>query len=341
VVGANIDSGQILTPGVHYTFDGSVVPPVLTILNGAAAVGDLLDLSFEYSSSASRNDPLNAISNRVDVWTDGVRPVAASESTFFHTPPTFVDGVTGQMGRQRWVRLNTASVNPDIGNFFIRLAWGPILTFPSVLTVAGTTYHLGTDYWVVHDDTAFGYGPTSLFGLEWRAAVAPPDGSAINLSGGTSYTYNAVPSDVEDRIRRWRLVSTDARAHAAKQIALRLSFAIMFAKTYSPSQVTSDVITALTHFFTSSGFDAQIQASDIIDVAHNVQGVDNIRFLTSTEPVNTDQYAIEQVDSQGNRIAYITSTGGRARDLYLGDNEIPVLSSVNFVTKAANTFGVL
>ena len=207
--------------------------------------------------------------------------------------------------------------------------------------MAGTTYVEGTDYWEVHDDSAWGYGPTSLFGLEWNAGHTPPADAAITLSGGASNTYNAVPRDVEDRIRRWRLVGTDARAHAAKAINLRLNLAVMFDQNYSRDQVEADVDRAVTTFFTTAGFDASIQASDILQTVHNVQGVDNVRFLTSSEAIEPGTFwGIEWVDSDGDRIDYI-ATGGRARDLYLGDNEVPVLHSINYVPKAANTFGVL
>lgn len=337
VLGVDIDTGQILTPGVHYTFNATVNPPTVTSLGGALTVGGLYDFEFEYSSRSSRNDPSAGITNRIDVWCNGVMPVEATEATFFRSTAVFA--ASGPLAAANFVRLNTAGVHPTVGNVFVRLAYGPILSFPNSLTVAGTTYFEGTDYWVVHDDTAFGYGPTSLYGLEWLGTHVPPENSALTLSGAAAYTYNRVPRDAEDRVRRWRLVGTDARVHAAKRINLRVSLAVMFDIAYDRAQVTSSIERTLAQFLDGAGFDARIQASDILQTVHNVTGVDNVRFLTSTEPVNTDQYAIERVSDAGVRISYVTA-GSRAADLYLGDNEIPVLHSVNIVAKAANTYGV-
>lgn len=340
VLGADIDSGQILTPGIHYLFDATVNPPTISSIGGALTVGALYDLEFEYSSRSSRNDPAAGITNRVDVWCNGVMPVEATEATFFRSTAVFAS--SGPLDTDNFVRLNTPGTKPTLGNVFIRLAYGPILAFPNSLTVAGTTYFEGTDYWVVHDDTAFGYGPTSLFGLEWLGTHVPPENSAITLSGASAYTYNRVPRDAEDRIRRWRLVGTDARAHAAKRINLRLSLAVMFDPSFDRAQVESDIRRFLARYLDGAGFDARIQVSDLLQIAHNVFGVDNVRFLTSAEPTNTDQYAIERVSDDGDRISYVTSgsSPARAADLYLGDNEIPVLHSVNIVAKAANTYGV-
>lgn len=342
VLGSDIDSGQILTPGVHYTFDAAANPPTITGIGGALAVGDLYDLEFEYSSRASRNEPIAGITNRVDVWCNGVMPVEATEATFFVSASQFSASDTDPLGAPKFVRLNTPGTHPAVGNIFLRLAYGPILSFPNSLTVAGTTYLEGTDYWVVHDDTAFGYGPTSLFGLEWLASHVPPENSAVTLSGAAAYTYNRVPRDAEDRVRRWRLVGTDARVHAAKRVNLRLSFAVMFDLSFDRDQVISDVERTLAVFLDGAGFDARIQVSDILQTVHNVNGVDNVRLLTSAEPVNTNQYAIEVVSDDGDHISYVTSgsSPARAADLYLGDNEIPVLHSVNVVAKAANTYGV-
>lgn len=341
VLGTSIDAGQILTPGIHYTFDATVNPPKVTGTGTALEVGALYDLEFEYSSRSSRNDPQAGITNRVDVWCNGVMPVEATESTFFRSTSTFAS--SGPLTAANFVRLDTPDTHPTEGNVFIRLAYGPILSFPNSLTVAGTTYFEGTDYWVVHDDTAFGYGPTSLFGLEWLGTHVPPENSAISLSGASAYTYNRVPRDAEDRIRRWKLVGTDARAHAAKRVNLRLSLAVMFDYSFDRAQVTTAIERALAIYLDGAGFDAKVQVSDLLQVVHGVYGVDNVRFLTSDEPVNTDQYAIERVSDDGAHISYLTvgSAPARAADLYLGDNEIPVLHSVNIVTKAANTYGTL
>lgn len=336
-LGTDIDAGAILTPGVHYSFDASVVPPLVHSLAGGLTNGGIYDLDFEYSSAASRNDPASGVTNRIDVWVDGERDVAASETLYFRTARLFVSASTSALYATSFVRQNTAGVHPTVGNYFVALAFGPVVTVPATITVAGVTYVQGTDYWVVHDDSAFGYAPGSLFGLEWLAGHAPADAVAIALA----YTYNAIPRDVTDRLERWRLVATDAQVHAAKRVYLRLNLAIMFSLGFDQPQVVAALTDTLTQFLVGKDFDAPVQVSDLIQSAHNVDGVDNVRFLNSAEPTTGGGYAIERVSSAGVRISYVTSgtSPARATDLQLGDNEVPLLYGVQYVPKAANSFG--
>lgn len=337
-LGANLDAGQILTLGVHFSFDDSVIPPVVHSLASGLTNGGIYDLDFEYNSSASRNDPANGITNRVDIWVDGVRPVDASEASYMRTARVFTAGSTDELFTGKFVRQGTVSTHPTAANIFQQLAWGPVEVFPSNLVIGGNTYVKGADYWVVHDDTAYGYGPRSLFGLEWLAAHHPANNAATSLQ----YSYNAIPRDVQERAERWRLVATDVRAHAAKRVLLRLNFAIMFVPGYDQAQVASALQSSLATFLAAKDFDSPVQVSDVIQAAHEVAGVDNIRFLTSAEPTTGSAYAIERVDAAGTRIAYLTagSSPARAADVQLGDNEVPVLYGINYVAKAANTFGV-
>lgn len=334
-LGADLDGGQILTPGVHYTFDSGVIPPVVHSIGTALPVDSVYDLDFEYASTASRNDPAAGITNRVDVWVDGSRPVGATETLYFRTNP-FTGATDSPIYTGRFVRLNTVGTRPISGNHFVPLAFGPLLVVPATITIGGTPYTQGTHFWVVHDDTAVGYGPTSAFGLEWLAGSAPTAGAEIDLT----YTYNALPADVEDRNRRWALVTTDARAHQAKRVYLRLNFAVVFVPGYDPASTIAAVQDAITQMLSAKGFDVSVQVSDLTQAAHNVVGVDNIRFLNSTEPLAGGQYAIERVSSTGTRISYVTTTGSpaRATDLQLGDNEVPVLYAVAYSIRAANSF---
>jgi hypothetical protein len=337
-LGADLDAGQVLTPGVHYSFDDSVIPPTVSSLSGGLTNGDIYDLDFEYSSAASRNDPANGITSRVDVWVDGERDVEAVETLYFRTATTFSNSSTSPLYATSYVRQGTSGTHPTVGNQFVRLAFGPLVTVPATITISSTTYHKGTDYWVVHDDSAFGYGPGSYFGLEWLAASAPADAAAIALT----YTYNAIPRDVTERVQRWRLVATDVQVHQAKRAYLRLNFAIMFEQGADQPQVASALTDALTQLLAGKGFDEAVQVSDLILAAHAVGGVDNIRFLKSTEALSgSGSYAIERVTSTGTRTSFVTDGGSpaRAADLQLGDNEVPLLYAINYVAKAGNSFG--
>lgn len=89
VFGPNIDAGSILIPGLHYTFDNTVVPPKITRLDATIVPDGIYDLQFEYMPKAGRNVPASGITNRVDVFVSGEKAVAAAETLIFKTARTF------------------------------------------------------------------------------------------------------------------------------------------------------------------------------------------------------------------------------------------------------------
>lgn len=345
VVGTDIDNGNILTEGIHYTFDTGVIPPEIHSIDDNLEIGTVYDLDFEYVPAASRNDPAEGIANRVDIWVSGVAPQQASETTYYQ-PVAFNNTGGDPFNVARWKRLDAvSSPNPTAGNDFIQLAWGPIIEFPGELTIDGDTYILDTDYWVVHEDDGEGYSPESRFGLEWLAASALTANAQIALSGGNSYFYNRLPADVQARARKWKLVTTDVKAHAAKQVRLRLNIAIMYEASFERGVVQASVDNTLATWMSNLGFRPVVQISDLLAVIHGVDGVDNVRFLNDSEPAvgagtDANSWGIEEVNSLGERISNY-GTGGspdRATDIVLAENEVPVLYDIRFVTKAQNTF---
>lgn len=341
VVGRDVENGQILTPGVHYTFNPTT-PPTITVLSGSLAEGDFVDLDFEYCSLASRNDPVNGITNRVDVWVGGQRLLQASETTYFRTSTPFVAAAGGPYQNTNYVRLDSANVAPTVGNFFLPLGFGPIVAFPNNLLITSTNYVENVDYWVVHDRTASGYGPTSLFGLEWLASRALPVNTPIPLSGNNTYTYNALPSDIENKVTTQKLVTTDARAHAAKQVYIRINIAVMADYGTNRDALAASIRTNTAQWLSTKGFNSILQVSDVLQQIHSIIGVDNVRLITSTEPPIPvfGTYGIEQVSSTGTHLSNYSNAAGRTVDVQFSDNEVLVLQNVLMVFKAANSFGV-
>lgn len=347
--GPSIDGGDILTPGIHYTFDATVNPPTVTSIGSALTDGDLYDLDFEYSSASSRNDPADGITNRVDVWVTGVSAQTAAVTLYFNSASPFTGAPDTSVTTTNYVRLETGA-HPVAGNFFLALGFGPILTFPSSLTFGGNTYNEGTDYWVVHDDTAFGYGPSSLFGLEWLAASAPADGTQIVLSGDSGYTYNSVPGDVEGRLAQWGLVTTDVRAHAAKQVLLRLNLVVQFDPLAVQAQVTDNISATVSAFMAATSFDSVLQVSDLLQAIHSVVGVDNVRMRTSYEQgvdiTPSEGYGIQQMSATGALLKTlavpdpaVSGRSSRSEDISLGDNQVASLYDITVDMRAQNTFG--
>jgi hypothetical protein len=95
-----------------------------------------------------------------------------------------------------------------------------------------------------------------------------------------------------------------------------------------------------------------MQVSDILQAVHNVAGVDNVRFLTSTD--DSTNYAIQQLypdplyGQPGHTSPTVTGpisqVGGRAADVYFDDASYPMFNpgfaQVRIMVKARNTFGV-
>jgi uncharacterized phage protein gp47/JayE len=329
VLGPDIANGQIFTPGVHYTVNTAVTPPVITSIS--LENGAIYDMEFEYTSSASRNNPALGISNRVDVWVNGEKIVEAGETFTFSNSKTFTTASGDPLNVNNFVRLNTNNIHPSPGSVFSPLSYGPIHSFPDTLSVAGVEYREGVDYYVVHDDTAFGYGPTSRFGLEWVSGQPRP---ANGTQVGVNYYYNRIPREVEARIRRWRLVGQDARAHQAKPARLVLHIAVMYTPGSNTATVDNEIFRALSRFLGSLGFAAVVQISDLLQAIRTVSGVDAVRFTTSSD--NPTAYGIQEVTATGVQIKN-WSVGGRPVDVLLKDNQIPVLHDLKIYPRAQNT----
>lgn len=355
MVGKDIDNGDMAVPGVHYSWDTSINPPRVVIIDTAGYPdGTLLDLDYGYVPKASRNDPSNNITNRIDVWCAGTRAVSASQSLVFQTTLGFSATSSSPYYNVHYVRPD--GTNPAVGNYFVPLAWGPIVTVPEQISIGGTTYGLvsaanpfGTvsngityAYQIVHENTAYGWTPASRFGLEWDSANAPAANATFAISDG--YTYNDVPAAIQQEIDRWRLAGTDAKAHQAKQVYLKFNFAIIYDYKVDRTITAQAIDTAIAGYLGSLGFDAVVQASDILQVVHNVPGVDSVRFLygndvsgwNSATP-NAFTVGIQQIIG-GTVVNSYVDTNGRAKDVILGDDSVPAFGLTYQVAKAENSW---
>ncbi|MFE0490198.1 baseplate J/gp47 family protein [Streptomyces griseoaurantiacus] len=359
--------GTPLIKDYDYTWIPSNPPKIHALSGSFPASGELLTVDYQYLPTVSRNDPATSITNRVDVYTGGVRAQAAQASIVFRQAKKWqtvagVDLYTGD-----WLRAD--QTRPEANNVFVPLPFGPILTVPTTLTVGATTYGLATKanplgtttggvtyaYQIVHEDTVDGWTPTSRFGLEWHRTYLPADGSAISVGDAGDYTYNEVPASVQDAIGRWRLVGIDAQVHQAKQRWLRFALGVMYeaSSTGSVDSVQDSIRIALSDYLNRMNFNSNIQVSDVLAVIHQVPGVDNVRLLhgsdvtgySSANPsasvVGIQQIAPNSAADSAALASYVEAATGRATDIYFRDDELPVLGGVVFKTLARNSFGVL
>jgi hypothetical protein len=206
----------------------------------------------------------------------------------------------------------------------------------------GVTYA----YQIVHDNTANGWTPQSLFGLEWSAANLPANNSVFTLGVDGAYSYNEVPTSIQKELDSWRLAGTDVRSHQATQVKLQFSFAIMYERIAYPPQVNQSINTALSDWLNSLGLSATLQVSDVLQMVHNVPGVDNVRFLNGADyptwtfgTTNNFAVGIQRLSSAGTvQTSYVDATG-RPKDVNFKDSEVPQFGGCVFAQKAANSFG--
>ena len=354
-VGTDIDGGALFIKGIDYTWANSN-PPVVTVVNAVALPnGTLIQVAYQYTPAASRNDPSLGILNKVDVWVHGTRAKSAVQSVVYSSALTFNNTSLSPTYRQNFVR--TDGSHPDNGAVFIPLNFGPIIAVPTVMTIGGHTYSLHgsgataehTDaYRIVHDDTAFGYSPISMFGLEWDPAQQPVANTVFVVGENGDYTYNEVPTSVQYETDRWRLLGVDAMVHQAKVISLRFNLAIIYTGTISTATVNTSIDQAVSDYLTGLGFDSPVQYSDILQVVHNVPGVDAVRFLhgddnvgwiSGTTDPNTVPVGIQQI-VEGAVVHSYVDINGRTTDVLFADNEVAEFESVHKVAKAQNSFGV-
>lgn len=346
VVGANIDGGQILTPGTHYSLS-TAIPPVLSSLDATAMPDGVYEVEFEYAPLLSRNDPATGKLNRIDVYVKGEKLVAATESISFSNSRAFTDA-TGDLGPTDYKRSlfrRTTGDTPTLGNIFIPLGFTPVSATGHLgsgsLLINGVTYLEGTDYWVVNRVDGYGNAWNTPSGLEWKTLAngatkaVPANGTRKDID----YRYNRVPVEVEQMVRRWRLATTDVKVHQAHLVPLHMWMAVILRPGSSLASVETAVFNAVRDYIDRIGFAGVIQVSDLLNVAGDVSGVDAVRFVTSTD--NATDYAIQD-RSKNPDVIYASSVTGqtrRAKDVLLGDGEIAFLSDLTLVQRAQNSFG--
>jgi hypothetical protein len=291
----------------------------------------------------------------VDVICAGSNPVSASQTISFSSAITFSSNASSNYYVGSFI--NPDGTGPSPGNIFVPLAFGPILTLPSVIVVGTTTYAqatpanpLGTTaggisyaYQIVHRQGAFGWGAYSDFGMEWAASMAPPNGSVIALSSG--YTYNDVPSSVQADLENWRLAGQDVWAHQAITMLLQFSLAVVYNASVSVTTTQAAISTALSGFLTTLGFSATIYPSSVIAIVEAVPGVVACRFLEGSDypgwnPVNPDasSVGIQQVVNGAVTQSFV-NTLGQPTTIVTAANTIPAFGGTVLVTKGINTLG--
>lgn len=312
--------------GVDYTFTDST-PPVITVNNSTnIPVGSVVLLEHTYCSVNSRNDPANNILNYVDVYVNGDDSQPATDTLQFGST-TFSASSASPYYNENWIRVADNS-NPVVGNYLTQFLWQPVDTVPSVITVNNQNYYLGVDYWQIRDVTINKGSKNAADGIEWSANVA------VNVTSTTqftvSYDFNELPSVLNELMEEYKQTTSDILVHSATERYFIVNLITMYSPGFTQTAVDTDITTALTAYFQNLSFGSIVQISDILELVHEVAGVDNVRLAL---PGDSVPYGIQEVSSTG-----VIIGGPYTTDFELTDCELAVLDAMVSNRKAQNTF---
>jgi len=318
--------------GVDFNWTAGPNPGFSRISSGGLVVGDVVDLEFEYTTRSSRNEPSLGITNKVDVYVNGLDPYMVTERTRV-AATTFSSDSTAQLFRGNFARVGTTGAVVAT-NRFTRLGSVPVASFPSIITVTSDTvdstgqpvydnYVQGTHFHLVrlapeqvsNGTTLLAGSPYEIAGIEWAPSgttpqSGPDSGTAVTLT----YSYNRLPQMVQAVMNTAKQATTDVMVHQAGYVYLRVYLSVEYDRGFVPTQVNNAIQERLKNYFASMPYGAWIEKSDLALAVHQVLGVDNVRLTESTDP-NVEPTA---------RMLYGIKTFGDSADLNWIGNPTPV-----------------
>ena len=314
---------------VDYKFNTTVAPSITVTNPTQLPNGKIVLLEHTYTSQNSRNDPSTNKMNYVDVYVSGYDPTIATESCLF--PPAannFVTTATSDFYNGKYQRVINNNL-PSTINRLQWLMWQPTTALPGTITIGANTYTLNTHYWLIRDTTLTKGSRRARNGIEWDSTVM-----AVVTAGTPfqiDYTFNRLPITLNELMEDHKQITTDVLVHSALDRFYRIALTIMYSAGFSKIAVDQAVTTALIDFLEKQTFGAVIQISDILEIAHQVPGVDNVRITTQVESNTT--YGIQEIAADG-----VTVLSTTTLDFTLPDSDLPVLYDVVAIAKSQNTW---
>lgn len=332
------DEERYFVEGLHYTVNNSTPNILITCENVDPMLdpdkyfmheNDIVTVEHEYCSDASRNDPSNGITNKVDIYVNG------AEST-----------MTTEYALINWKQLNHPylmnrvfkddnGVTAASGRLQI-LGYGPVMSLPSSLQIGETTYFQKTaseanDYKLVREVGVLGGSTSGVYGILFtNSSKHPSQGETLEIN----YAYNRVPMVLDEYMRTNKQITTDVMVHEAEIIPIGINAIIQLTAGYSEGVVRDEIRENLKEWIDGLGYGTWIQFSDIHDVIRRSPGVDAARMKRETDTPTTTSFGIQTYSRNG-----LTVTSTKIKDFRLKDSQLPSLNVVNLVMKAENTFG--
>lgn len=281
---------------------------------------DLVLCEFAYLSDASRNDLDRNITNAVDVYVDGGNGQFATTVLTAPTNSTiFVDNPVSKYHYENYRRAGEPAHRPIKGNYLMTLMWEPVTDVPAQIIIGDNTYLKDTHYWHVEDVSELRGSARARSGIEWSATVKGNSSGTARLV--TEWVgVNSAPIEVEnyqfDRnivdlqaaLEGSKQVTTDVLAHKATNRFFKFDITVMYTAGALKSEVNQDIHDAIDTYLKGQYFGAIIQLSDVLQIIHGVDGVDNVRWSSdTTSNIAKDNARVWECDKFGKPIVNVSA----------------------------------
>ena len=320
---------RFYTPGVDYLWTGGPRASIHRPTGSLIEPGEIIDVEFEYTTKASRNDPQQGITNKVDLFVNGADPVTVTERTVVGSN-TFNQIQDHELNLNNFRRLRTAGERPSTQNRFMRLGSVPLVAFPHKLVIktdessVANTYEEGVHYWVVVSDTLMRGSEREISGIEWTSA-GPQDHTPITLT----YSYNRTPQLLSALIKGSKQITTDVVVHEADYRYIQVYLDVEYDRGVNITDVAQNVQEALRQFFSTRRFGDWIEVSDVLLAVRQVRGIDNAKLTPDT--ASSTNYGLKTfMHPESDVHLDITS-----EDFKLDDDQLPIFMEA-FITRKAN-----
>lgn len=304
-----------------YVLTSGASPTFTHVSTGNLVTGDIVDLEFQYTTRCSRNDPVNSITNKVDVFVDGIDPFTVKEQTVI-TSTTLSASSASPLFTGNFRRQGSAG-SPSSSNRFMRLGSVPLVSFPSTITIGATVYTQGTHYHVIVDTTLLAGSKFETSGIEWLGS-GPTNGTEMTLN----YVYNKTPEILTAVVNVAKQICTDVMIHQASYQYIAPCLNIQYAVNYDIGTVNSAINTRLQQYFQSLGYGAWVYISSMCLAIQQVLGVVNVSLTTSSDDAVT--YGVQIFENSSDITPFEIETG----DFKLADNQLGEFLVANILRKA-------
>lgn len=286
-----------------YTLSSGVGAPQIAIpYRSAIKANDIIDVEFQYTAKCSRNDPVNGITNKVDIFVDGSSPVTVAEAVVVRgaaidstaaDPYRLSDNSANMLWVGNFERSNGttptattgATVGQKKGNRFTRLSSCPIISFPRSLTIGSNVFEMNTHYWLlrasttnINSQTLRRGSPYEVMGIEWDDAAPGLDSQLI-----LNYVYNQTPDVLTAVMSASKQICTDVMVHEADRRYIQPHLSVQYIRGYDVATVDAAINTRLKSFFDNLQFGARIEASVVALSVQQIIGVSSVWITRSSE----------------------------------------------------------